>query len=101
VLKEVSLPQEGDTSEIIGETTTNVGKPIVTSNVVGKIIEVDIEEQNSRDANTKQILEVKMLEEEAIKDMNVEKRLLTLEDDVVVIINQMGEMGHQQEKLYH
>ncbi len=101
MLKEVSLPQEGDTSEIIGETTTNVGKPIVTSNVVGKIIEVDIEEQNSRDANTKQILEVKMLEEEAIKDMNVEKRLLTLEDDVVVIINQMGEMGHQQEKLYH
>ncbi len=36
-----------------------------------------------------------------IKDQNVEEKLLALEDDVVVIVNQMGEMGHQQEKPYH
>ncbi len=42
-----------------------------------------------------------MLEEEAIKDQNVEEILPMLEDDVVAIINQMGKMGHQQEKPYH
>jgi hypothetical protein len=42
-----------------------------------------------------------VLEEEVIKDQNVEEKLPTLKDDVVVIINQMGEMGHQQEKPYH
>jgi hypothetical protein len=53
VIKEVTLPQEGDTGEIIGETTTNVGKHVVASNVVGKIIEAIVEEkQNLRDANT-------------------------------------------------
>jgi hypothetical protein len=44
VIKKVSLLQEGDIGEIIGETTTDVGKPDATSNVVGKIIEVAVEE---------------------------------------------------------
>jgi hypothetical protein len=44
VITKVSLPREGDTSEIIGETITNVGKPIVTSNVVGKTAKVVVEE---------------------------------------------------------
>jgi len=42
-----------------------------------------------------------VLEEEAIKDQNVEERFPTLKDDVVVIINEMGKMGHQREKPYH
>jgi hypothetical protein len=41
-----------------------------------------------------------VLKEEAIKDQNAKKKLLMLEDDVVVIINQMGKMGHQQENPY-
>jgi hypothetical protein len=53
VITEVSLPQEGDTNETIGETTTNTDKPIVTSNVVSKIVEVAIEEKNMRDVDTK------------------------------------------------
>ncbi len=36
-----------------------------------------------------------------VKDQIVEKKLSMLEDNVVVIINQMGEMGHQQEESYH
>ncbi len=36
-----------------------------------------------------------------VKDQIVEKKLPMLEDDVVVIINQMGKMGHQQEESYH
>jgi hypothetical protein len=42
---DVSLPQEGDTCETIGKTTTNVGKPIATFNVVSKIVKVDVEEK--------------------------------------------------------
>jgi len=42
-----------------------------------------------------------VLEEEVVKDQIVEKKLPMLEDVVVVIINQMGEMGHQQEESYH
>jgi hypothetical protein len=49
----VSLLQEGDTSETIGETTIDTDKPIATSNVVTKIVEVAIEEQNLRDVDTK------------------------------------------------
>jgi len=53
VIKEISLPQEGDTGEIIGKTTTDASKLVVASNVVGTIIELDVEEkQNSGDANT-------------------------------------------------
>jgi hypothetical protein len=44
MIKEISLLQEGDASEFIGETTIDASKPIVASNVVGKIIEVAIEE---------------------------------------------------------
>jgi hypothetical protein len=42
-----------------------------------------------------------VLKEEVVKDQIVEKKLLMLEDDAMVIINQMGEMGHQQEESYH
>jgi hypothetical protein len=42
-----------------------------------------------------------VLEEEVVEDQIMEKKLHMLEDDVVVIINQMGEMGHQQEEPYH
>jgi len=49
VIIKVSLLQEGDTSE----TTTNTNKPIATSNVVTKIVEVIIEEQNLKDVDTK------------------------------------------------
>jgi hypothetical protein len=45
VITEISLPQEGDISETISETTIDTDKPIVASNVVSKIVEVAIEEQ--------------------------------------------------------
>ncbi len=53
------------------------------------------------DVDIEQTFEVEVLEKEVIKDQNVEGRLPMLEDDVVVIINQMGKMGHWQEKPYH
>jgi len=53
VIIKVSLFQEGHINETIGETTTDTDKPIVTSNVVTKIVEVAIEEQNLRDVDTK------------------------------------------------
>jgi hypothetical protein len=46
------------------------------------------------DVDIEQTFEVEVLEKEVIKDQNVEGRLPMLEDDVVVIINQMGKMGH-------
>jgi hypothetical protein len=46
------------------------------------------------DVDIEQTFEVEVLEKEVIKDRNVEGRLPMLEDDVVVIINQMGKMGH-------
>jgi hypothetical protein len=36
-----------------------------------------------------------------VKNQIVEEKPLTLKDDVVVIINQMGDMVHQQEEPYH
>jgi hypothetical protein len=39
--------------------------------------------------------------EEVVEDQIVEKRLPMLEENVVVIINQMGKMGPQQEEPYH
>lgn len=53
------------------------------------------------DVDIEQTFEVEVLEKEAIKDRNVEGRLPMFEDDVVVIINQMGKMGHQQQERYH
>ncbi len=53
------------------------------------------------DVDIEQTFEVEVLEKEAIKDRNVEGRLPMFEDDVVVIINQMGKMRRWQEKLYH
>jgi hypothetical protein len=44
------------------------------------------------DVDIEQTFEVEVLEKEAIKDRNVEGRLPMFEDDVVVIINQMGKM---------
>jgi hypothetical protein len=41
---EVSLPQDGDINEIIGEIITDAGKLVVASNVVGKTTKVDVEE---------------------------------------------------------
>jgi hypothetical protein len=54
-----------------------------------------------RDVDIKQTPKVEVLEEEVVEDQIVEKRLPMLEDNVVVIMNQMGEMGHQQEDPYH
>jgi hypothetical protein len=45
VIIEVSLPQEEDIDETIGEIITNTNKPIATSNVVSKTVEVTIEEE--------------------------------------------------------
>jgi hypothetical protein len=42
-----------------------------------------------------------VLQEQVVEDQIVEERPHTLEDDVVVIINQMGHMVHQQEEPYH
>jgi hypothetical protein len=36
-----------------------------------------------------------------VKNQIVEEKPFTLEDDVVVIINQMGKMVHQQKEPYH
>ncbi len=49
VIIKISLLQEGDTSE----TTIDTNKPIARSNVVTKIVEVVIEEQNLKDVDTK------------------------------------------------
>jgi hypothetical protein len=69
---------------------------------MSKVIEVAIEEEHYlRDVNTKKTLEVEVLEEEVVKNQILEKTSLTLKDDVVVIINQMGNMVHQQEEPYH
>jgi len=105
VITEVSLPQEGETNE----TTENISKPtkdvvklVAASNVMNKVVEVVVEEeQNLKDADTKQTLEVEVLEEEVVEDQIVEEKPLTLEDDVVVIINQMGKIVCQQEEPYH
>jgi two-component sensor histidine kinase len=87
----VSLLQEGDIGEIIGETTTNASKHAITSNVVNKTIKVVIEgEQSLKYDDTKQILEVEVLEGEVVEDQIVEEKFPTLEDDVVVTINLMG-----------
>jgi len=60
----VSLLQEGDIGEIIGETTTNASKPAITFNVVNKTIEVVIKrEQSLKYDDIKQILDVEVLEE--------------------------------------
>jgi hypothetical protein len=44
VIIEVSLPQDKDINEIIGEIITDAGKLVVASNVVGKTTKVDVEE---------------------------------------------------------
>jgi hypothetical protein len=69
---------------------------------MNKAVEIVVEEeQNLRDTDTKQTLEVEVLEEEVVEDQIVEEKPFMLEDDVVVIINQMGEMVCQQEEPYH
>jgi hypothetical protein len=69
---------------------------------MSKVIKVAIEEEHYlRDANTEKTLEVEVLEEEVVKNQIVEEKPLTLKDDVVGIINQMGDMVHQQEEPYH
>jgi hypothetical protein len=58
VITEVSLRQEGDDD-----------KPIVPSNVVNKVIEVSIgEDQNLSNVDIKQTFEIKMLHEEVVED---------------------------------
>jgi hypothetical protein len=42
-----------------------------------------------------------VLQEEVVEGQIVEEKPHTLEEDVMVIINQMGHMVHQQEQPYH
>jgi hypothetical protein len=42
-----------------------------------------------------------VLQKEVVKDLIMEQKPPILKDNVVVIIHQMGEMAHQQEKSYH
>jgi hypothetical protein len=54
VITKVSLPQEGDICETIGEITINDDNPTTTSSFVRKAIEIAIEEgHNLRDVDTK------------------------------------------------
>ncbi len=58
MITKISLFQKGD----ISKSDVDVDKPIVTSNVVNKVIEIPIVEyQNLRNVDTKQMLEVEML----------------------------------------
>jgi hypothetical protein len=60
MITKISLPQEGD----IYKSVTNVDKPVAASNVVNKVIEVAIGEyQSLSNVDTKQIIEVEMLQE--------------------------------------
>jgi hypothetical protein len=53
VITKVSLPQEGDTREIIGKFIIDVNKLVDASNVIGKTTKVAIEEEyNLGDVNT-------------------------------------------------
>jgi hypothetical protein len=68
MITNVSLPQEGDTGETISKTTIDVSKHVIASNVVSKTIKLYIEEnQNLRDVDKNQTLEVEVLEEEVVE----------------------------------
>jgi hypothetical protein len=54
VITKLSIPQEGDTSEITCKTIEDIGKPTTVSSVVSKVIEATIKEgQNLRDVDPK------------------------------------------------
>ncbi len=73
VITKVSLTQEGDTSETMGEITIDANKPTTTFSFVNKAIEIVVEEgHNLRDVDTKKILEIEVLHEEVVEDHIVE-----------------------------
>lgn len=60
MITKISLPQEGD----ICKSATNVDKPVTASNAVNKVLEVAVGEyQSLSNVDTKQIIEVEMLQE--------------------------------------
>ncbi len=80
----VSLPQEGDASKFVA----NADKHVAASNVVNKVIEVVIgEDQSLGNVDVKWTFEIKMLHEEVVEGQMVEERLKMLEDNVVMVIN--------------
>jgi len=80
VIIKVSLRQEGDDDKLI-----------VASNVVNKVIEVAIgEDQNLNNVDIEQTFEIEMLHEEVVEDYMVEEKPQMLEDNVVMIIDQQG-----------